>query len=236
MEISSWPLHKFSQLFLVLQLRLGIHLAFPEASKDTRGGSELGENGFTGVCLWLSTARNEAEGSELTSGFWGFVFSFCSHPLGPQQNTPGSSLDPDRTNWLSQEYLDFICALTVPAKPSWPPQAPEWLLLVSHPCWGNSCPSQSLQLSPKPFPSNPKTFLPHIQRCQLFAGSALGMNELPVFISSLWQENKSPSLKILHIPRPLEPMNGTSVWIFLRGASDSDPIRSQLCSQRDLWH
>lgn len=148
----------------------------------------------------------------------GFGVLFSPSPLTPWAHSKIPLTD--RTNWLSQEYLDFICALTVPAKPSWPPQAPEWLLLVSHPCWGNSCPSQSLQLSPKPFPSNPKTFLPHIQRCQLFAGSALGMNELPVFISSLWQENKSPSLKLLHIPRPLEPMNGTSVWIFLRGASD----------------
>lgn len=97
LEISSWPLHEFSQLFLVLHLRLGTHLAFPEASKDTKGGSELGENGFTGVCLWLSTARDDAEGPELTAGFWGFVFPFCSHPLGSQQNSPISTSDPNRT-------------------------------------------------------------------------------------------------------------------------------------------
>lgn len=89
-----------------------------------------------------------------------------------------------------------IC-LTVPdqAKPSWPPQPPEWLLLVSHPCLGwNPCPFPA-------FPQIPK--LPHIQRCQLFAGSALGRS-CQCLSAASGRTNKSPSPKFLHIPRPLE--------------------------------
>lgn len=78
--ISSWPLHEFSQLFLVLHLGLGILLTLPDASQDTKAGSELGENGFTGVCLWLGTARDEAEGPELTPGFGILFFPLLSPP------------------------------------------------------------------------------------------------------------------------------------------------------------
>lgn len=81
MGISSWPLQEFSQLFLVLHLGLGIRLALPDASKDTKGGSEPGENGFTGVRLWLNTARDEAEGPELPPGFG--LFFFFSLLLSP---------------------------------------------------------------------------------------------------------------------------------------------------------
>lgn len=154
-------------------------------------------------------------------------------------------MGPNRIKRLIQEYSDFICALTVPAKPSWPPQTPEWLLSVSHPCLGcNSSPFPATPafLSFPAFPAFPQAFslrsqsfpAPHPEVpavCWLSPG-----NELPVFISSLWEENNVLSLKSCTFPGLWSGMNGTSVWLFLRGASDSDPSRSQLCSRRDLWH
>lgn len=93
----------------------------------------------------------------------------------------------------------YLCS--VPAKPSWPPQPPEWFLLVPHPCLGcNSCPfpafPQTFSLKSRNFPA-PHPEVPAV-------GWLSPGKELPVFISSPWKENKSPSLKLLHIPRPLQ--------------------------------